>query len=113
MNKIYTPTYHLPPKNAMQKYYRKNREKFIERNRKRKKLFKDYYQEAKNHPCVDCGIQYHPIIMEFDHRDPTTKLFNVSQPQSVSSLKKLKDELAKCDVVCANCHKLRTWRVKS
>ena len=112
MNKPYATTLDIKPESYGAKYYKENREWFKERNRKRKEEFRAYYQEAKNKPCTDCGIQYHPICMEFDHRDPSTKLFNVSQPQNVSSLQKLKDELAKCDVVCSNCHKLRTWGIK-
>jgi hypothetical protein len=108
----YKRTYLDEPKNATQKYYRENREYFLERNRQRKIEFRKYYMDNKDRPCKDCGVQFNPICLVYDHRDPTTKLFNVSQPQNVSSLKRLKEEIAKCDVVCSNCHKIRTWRIK-
>lgn len=111
MNNIYVTTYTNEPKNYTQKYYREHRDYFLKRNQERKRQFREYYMENKNKPCTDCKVQFDPICMEYDHRDPSTKLFNVSQPQSVSSLQKLKDEIAKCDVVCSNCHKLRTWRI--
>lgn len=58
--------------------------------------------------CMDCK-ELDPIVLEFDHRDSSTKKF------SISSLMKRKvteaeliEELNKCDVVCANCHRRRT-----
>jgi hypothetical protein len=112
MNQPYKSTTHIAPVTSSQKRYREKREWYIERNRERKRLFREYYMENKDKPCTDCGVQYDPICMEYDHRDPSTKLFNVSQPQNVSSMKKLVEEIDKCDVVCANCHKIRTWRKK-
>lgn len=63
-----------------------------------------------SHPCVDCG-EDDPIVLEFDHRDRSTKSRNVSELiQWGSSRKKLDAEIAKCDVVCANCHRRRTHK---
>lgn len=59
-------------------------------------------------PCTDCGGIFHQAAMEFDHipgRGP--KLFNVGQ--SDRSVGAVKAEIAKCDIVCANCHRVRTW----
>lgn len=44
--------------------------------------------------------------MDFDHLDGSTKLAKVS---SLTSFQQILDEAAKCEVVCANCHRLRTW----
>lgn len=66
---------------------------------------------AKNRPCMDCGIQYPPYVMDLDHRDPGQKLFTVAQIRAGSS-EKLLAEIAKCDVVCANCHRIRTFGPK-
>jgi len=59
------------------------------------------------HPCVDCG-ESNPIVLEFDHvRGKKYKA--VSELMSWDySLKTLKDEIAKCDVRCANCHRIKT-----
>lgn len=65
-------------------------------------------QEAKNKPCMDCGIKYHPYIMHFDHRDPSTKRKSLAQ-MGTYSLAHIREEIAKCDVVCANCHGMRTY----
>lgn len=62
----------------------------------------------KDKPCTDCGINYSVIVMQFDHRPGEIKLHNVSQMESKSVVQILA-EVAKCDVVCANCHALRTY----
>jgi predicted nucleic acid-binding Zn-ribbon protein len=70
---------------------------------------RDLIQEIKlQKGCVDCGFNAHPEALDFDHRDPTEKLRNVSCVKTLS-LKSLMDEIAKCDVVCANCHRIRTY----
>lgn len=58
----------------------------------------------KEHPCVDCG-ERDPIVLEFDHTD--SKDHNVSQMMN-HSLEKLIEEIAKCQVRCANCHRRKT-----
>lgn len=61
---------------------------------------------AKSVPCADCRVSYPPVVMDFDHVRGE-KLKNVSRMRSVA-LDKLVAEIAKCDVVCSNCHRLRT-----
>lgn len=61
----------------------------------------------KTRPCTDCKGWFEPCQMQFDHRDRTTKSGLVSDFLRVST-KRLLEEVAKCDVVCANCHALRT-----
>lgn len=78
--------------------------------RKKDPEFWSYYLEAKNKPCVDCNKIYAPSAMEFDHRDPTTKYKQVSQLVWRTSLNNLKAEIAKCDVICRNCHRGRSHK---
>ena len=47
-------------------------------------------------------------MMDFDHRDPSTKIDKVCAFVFKGSKRLLLEEIAKCDVVCANCHKIRT-----
>lgn len=66
-------------------------------------------RELRDVPCVDCGERYQPYQMDFDHRDPSTKSFGVTSGRAMlMSSAKLLAEVAKCDVVCANCHRIRT-----
>lgn len=60
--------------------------------------------------CVDCGYDAHPAALDFDHRDPATKCFDISRALSTRSLSTLLEEVAKCDVRCANCHRVRSWQ---
>ena len=51
--------------------------------------------------------------MDFDHRDPSTKAFALSGKVQLKSAATLLGEVAKCDVVCANCHRVRTRRQRA
>lgn len=64
------------------------------------------YQLEKG--CADCGYNKHPAAMEFDHLPGTKKLFNISEQVGNKSVESLWSEIAKCEVVCANCHAIRT-----
>ena len=61
---------------------------------------------AKNRPCMDCGGTFPSVCMDFDHVRGE-KLFGVGNSRS-RSVKAMQDEIAKCDIVCANCHRVRT-----
>ena len=61
-------------------------------------------------PCADCGHSYRYYVMHFDHRDASTKTKEVCRLTSEQSLVKVLAEIAKCDLVCANCHAERTYR---
>lgn len=80
-----------------------NAKKTKDRNKTHRQFLYDY---LSNNPCVDCG-EDNPILLEFDHRDPSTKSFNLASGKSFAFDKILK-EIDKCDVVCANCHRKRT-----
>lgn len=62
-------------------------------------------RHLRKHPCVDCSEQ-DPVVLQFDHlRD---KVADISNLISSASLERLQAEMAKCEVVCANCHLRRT-----
>lgn len=63
----------------------------------------------KDVPCTDCGVRYEWYVMQFDHRDSVDKAFAISAGITLK-LEDLLDEIAKCDVVCANCHAIRTYK---
>ena len=64
--------------------------------------------KLKNKPCLDCGNTFPPECMDFDHvRD--RKVSNVGSLRR-NSWRVIFDEIAKCDLVCANCHRIRTKR---
>lgn len=57
--------------------------------------------------CADCGYRGHPDALEFDHLPGRVKRFKISG-SSTRSRATLAAEIAKCEVVCANCHRVRT-----
>lgn len=82
----------------------------IERSKKRRQELVEWYREYKKTlHCEDCG-ESHPATLEFHHLDPSQKDVNISRLIAVSSsLRRLKEEMAKCVVLCANCHRIRHW----
>jgi len=64
------------------------------------------YTYLIDNPCMDCG-EKDPTVLEFDHRNPETKLYNISEMPK-HKLDSIIKEIEKCDIVCANCHKRRT-----
>lgn len=81
------------------------------RLRDRRSNYRKHIQEVKSsNPCADCGVSYPPHVMDFDHLPGEDKKFNISsQLGNMSNFEVLKAEIAKCEVVCANCHRQRTW----
>ncbi len=61
----------------------------------------------KDNPCIDCGLKYSPSVMDFDHVRGE-KLYGISVCASRFGKVKLLEEISKCDLVCARCHRIRT-----
>lgn len=64
-------------------------------------------QELKNNPCTDCGGIFHPQAMHWDHltdkrKDVATMVHHGYSKAAITK------ELLKCELVCANCHAVRT-----
>ncbi len=89
--------------------YERNKEKYQKRTGVRNAKYKLKALRAHGHvSCQRCGFP-HPAALEFHHRDPSTKEFNIAT--AVVAPKKypweaILKELEKCDVICSNCHKI-------
>lgn len=91
------------------KHYQANKEKYYARSRALKLEMRRITLELKDmQPCLDCSVAYPYWVMQFDHRPDEIKLVNVSETGKISTVKALLEEIAKCDLVCANCHATRT-----
>ena len=93
---------------AIKKHYYTNREMYIKKALLRKKairLWLNEYKEARK--CADCGINYPYYVMDFDHLH--SKEANISALINTCSMRKIRAEIDKCEVVCANCHRQRTF----
>jgi hypothetical protein len=64
-------------------------------------------------PCADCKGRFPPAAMDFDHRDPASKRSAVTRMVGRTGMPRILEEVAKCDIVCANCHRLRTFQRRS
>ena len=94
-------------------YYVKNRDRYREhqrrnqpkrRHRNRQRLFEYLADKC----CIDCG-ETDRIVLELDHVQGQ-KEFNVGSMVSMFSWKRIEQELEKCVVRCANCHRRKTAR---
>lgn len=119
------------------KYYKSKYKRIYKEKYKHKMLSKEYKKRAsirwkkstdktnakiysimyeyKNCPCKDCGECYPPYVMDFDHINSDTKLYNISRIGNFrckDGLQKLLEEIKKCEVVCSNCHRIRTHNRK-
>ncbi len=90
------------------KTYQINKGKFIKKDRERKYSGTEFIRKLKDAPCTDCGIKYPYYVMHFDHRDPKLKRRSLAV-MSTYSKETIMTEVAKCDLVCANCHAKRTY----
>lgn len=92
-------------------YYGRHRDQEIARVTRRQRATLEFLRKLRRRPCVDCGGVFSPWVMDFDHRDPTKKSFNVMSGRAMlMSRSRLMAEIDKCDIVCANCHAARTYR---
>lgn len=94
------------------KNYAKNPALYMDSNKRNQSKLKVLLNEMKSGPCVDCKQSYPPYVMDFDHLDPKTKVVKVSAMIFEGSRQLLLDEIAKCELVCANCHRIRTHQRK-
>jgi hypothetical protein len=93
-------------------HYSKNRQRYIDSARRRTdRIVAERTARLvaflREHPCVDCG-ETDPEVLEFDHRGD--KKFGISRGLRERPWEEVLEEMAKCEVVCANCHRRRTNR---
>ena len=92
--------------------YIANERKRIRGHRERNRVLLFLY--LSEHPCVDCG-EGDPVVLDFDHRDPANKRLEVAKLAARRPWPVVLEEIDKCDVRCASCHRRRTatqfgWR---
>jgi hypothetical protein len=89
--------------------YENTRVTALEWQRKRRDENRTFVWEyLSTHPCVDCG-ETDIVVLEFDHMENKKAVLSVLVC-STAGLKRIKDEIAKCLVRCANCHRRKTAR---
>ena len=87
-------------------HYQDNKQKYIDKAAKNKDTYRsEYYVWLSTKSCIDCGNS-DIRVLEQDHLGD--KLFNIATMVGLVPLKTLMKELNKCEIVCANCHRIRT-----
>lgn len=99
----------LRPKLLAQKkeYHKRHRPKLLERQKAKHLRNRSRLDSLKTGPCQDCGRCFPPSCLDFDHRPGTTKRANVGNLYQTTK-EALLAEVAKCDLVCKVCHRIRT-----
>jgi hypothetical protein len=60
--------------------------------------------------CDECGYNKHGAVLDYHHKDPTTKISNVSDLIGRNGTwTQIKEEIAKCTLLCANCHRIKEY----
>jgi len=116
----------LPHRISVRKYAKANRERlkayYVEynktparradhdaRNRKRRLARQSQFAQMKlDRGCEDCGYRDHHYALDFAHRDPLTKIANIASMSS-KAWDVVLEEMAKCRVLCRNCHAMETY----
>lgn len=88
-------------------YYRRNKVKKLAGFKARRDRTNAFIRRRKEAPCMDCGLCFPPCCMDFDHKPEFEKVARLGSMSSWQ-IDKVMAELAKCDLVCANCHRIRT-----
>lgn len=100
-------------KEYIKKHYQENKQYYIERAKVAREKLKLKMQELKKGlKCEFCG-EDHPACLDFHHRDPNEKEFSIANGMMRKSFEKIKQEIAKCSVLCSNCHRKLHWEERT
>jgi hypothetical protein len=103
---------------AVRKWQAANRKRYLATQQAYvKPLRAEMIDFKESHPCADCGVFFPYVCMSFDHLPGWDKVDDVSKILKTTTLRgreRLDAEIEKCDLVCMNCHAIRTherWRI--
>ena len=96
------------------KYRTENQDKYKASKQKRLQKILDWYRDYKSTlSCERCG-ESHPSCIQFHHKDPSEKEGQISAMAGKGvSIERIKTEIDKCEVLCANCHAKEHWDQKN
>jgi hypothetical protein len=89
----------------MRRWYQKNKTQHIACVRNRDQKIKLWLREYKKTLKCEICAENHPACLDFHHIDPAEKKFSIGRMKDFMSWRLLKEEIAKCRVLCANCHR--------
>ena len=91
---------------AFRKFYKENKEYYSLKNKKYREQYRNWLNEIKlGLSCVECG-ESHVATLDFHHKAGSKKDFNIARSRSLGQDKTVTlNEIKKCVVLCANCHR--------
>jgi hypothetical protein len=109
-NKYKSEAYREYMRNYQKSWHQRNKAEILARTHKRKEQLREFYTQLKaNLECTQCG-ESHPATLQFHHREPQKKEFVLSAAvRQGYSIERIKREITKCTVLCANCHAKRHY----
>jgi hypothetical protein len=101
-------------RNYQRGWHQRHRTERLARIYERKAAIYEYIQNIKNQLCrADCG-QRHPATLQFHHLNAEDKMFNIGDAiRDGISLDRIKKEIEKCIILCANCHAIRHFNMRN
>ncbi len=99
-------------KRRSDQHYQENKDRVIQRSKLRNTKIRNDIRKwiwtyLSTSVCIECG-ESDPVLLDFHHRDRTTKEFNIGSTQNRRTLGQIQAEVAKCDVLCVVCHRRQT-----
>lgn len=94
---------------AERRWYQANKAKVAAKKDRKRERLRKLVRAAKDRPCADCGVSYPYYVMDLDHLGED-KTMIVSKLVNFGATGRVLEEIAKCEAVCSNCHRARTWR---
>lgn len=96
-------------KKAQKDHYQRHKSSYLTRNKKRRKKILEVVIPLKEKPCTDCNKKYPYYVMDFDHRKAEEKIDDINRLiRNSGKIPVILNEIKKCDLVCSNCHRMRT-----
>ena len=96
-------------KQRSRKHYEENREELLAKaTARRRQLRAKWHAFKRTLKCTICGFS-HPAALDFHHKDPSKKEAHIHRLLKNGLNDKLKKELAKCIVLCSNCHRIHHY----
>ncbi|MFC5528487.1 hypothetical protein [Cohnella yongneupensis] len=93
------------------KHYEKNKREVMRKAKEYKNEIKRWLEEYKSKLKCELCSENHPAALDFHHRDPTTKSFDIAQCLRLGKGREsILAEIEKCCVLCSNCHRKLHWK---
>ena len=90
-------------------HYLANKDEYYQRHVAKRRRLRVWLSKLKDNPCIDCDTRFNKHLMHFDHLPEYDKFADISEMIADGRSKTaIQAEIAKCELVCLDCHSIRT-----